>query len=296
MHKLLVLALVGACGAAVAQTPATNPMPDGSRDMYVGLGVQSLPRYDGARHNKTLALPVLQVQWSNGIFVSGLSAGWHLSNSPSWEYGPLLALAPRRDEDGISGGLGGVGDGSGGGAGATSILPGDGGIVPGGPDKLSKSGNPLLGMDVIQRRILYGGFSNYYLTPALRLSNNLLYGAGNGHDGLRLHTALQYMLPNALPHHSFVLSAGVSVVNSAYSNAYFGVSPRENERNRIGAFRAGGGVHDVRLGVRWNWALSPSWMLTSGAQATRLLGDAKDSPLTERPNNWTVSTALAYRF
>ena len=288
MHKFLVFALVGACGTVAAQTPATNPMPDGSRDMYVGLGVQSLPRYDGARHNKTQALPVLQVQWSNGIFVSGLMAGWHLSSQPALEYGPLIALQPRRDEDGTSGGIGGVGDGSGGGAGATSILPGE--------DLRDKTANPLLGMDVIHQRLLYGGFFNYYLTPALRLSNNLLYGYGNERDGLRLHTALQYMLPNALAHHSFVLSAGVSVVNSAYANAYFGVSTHENERNKMGPFRASGGVQDARLGLRWNWALSPSWMLTSGAQVTRLLGDAKDSPLTERPTNVTVSTALAYRF
>lgn len=289
MHKFLVFALAGACGTVAAQTPATNPMPDGSRDMYVGLGVQSMPRYDGARHTRTQVLPVLQVQWSNGIFLSGLTAGWHLSEQPSVEYGPLLGVAPRRDEDGISGGLGGVGDGSGGAAGTSSVLPGEGFPV-------AKAENPLQGMDVIHPRLLYGGFFNYYLTPGLRLTNNLLHGYGNERHGTRLHSALQYMLPNALPHHSFVLSAGVSVVNSAYTNAYFGVTHRETARNRLGAFRADGGLQDVRLGLRWNWSLNPSWMLTSGAQVTRFVGDAKDSPLVERPTNWTVSTALAYRF
>jgi hypothetical protein len=48
MNKLFLLALTAGCGAAWAQTPATNPMPDGSRDMYIGLGVQSAPRYEGA--------------------------------------------------------------------------------------------------------------------------------------------------------------------------------------------------------------------------------------------------------
>jgi hypothetical protein len=47
MNKLLFLALSSACATTWAQTPATNPMPDGSRDMYVGLGVQSAPRWDG---------------------------------------------------------------------------------------------------------------------------------------------------------------------------------------------------------------------------------------------------------
>ena len=53
---------------------------------------------------------------------------------------------------------------------------------------------------------------------------------------------------------------------------------------------------DVHLNARWNWAFSPSWLLTTGVQASRLRGSAADSPLTERPTNLTVSTALAYRF
>jgi outer membrane scaffolding protein for murein synthesis (MipA/OmpV family) len=55
-------------------------------------------------------------------------------------------------------------------------------------------------------------------------------------------------------------------------------------------------VQDVHVGARWNWVLSPSWMLTSNLQAKRLLGDARLSPLTERSTNMTVSTAIAYRF
>jgi outer membrane protein len=55
MVKLFVLALAGACGVAHAQTPAANPMPDGSRDMYVGLGAQYAPRYEGAAARRTTA-------------------------------------------------------------------------------------------------------------------------------------------------------------------------------------------------------------------------------------------------
>jgi len=296
MHKLLVLTLAGACGTVAAQTPATNPMPDGSRDMYIGLGAQYIPRYDGARQNKTLALPVLQVQWSNGIFISGLTAGMHLSDLPSIEYGPLLSLQSRRDEEGTDGGVGGVGDGSGGDAKINAVLPPSGGGFVPNTARIAAASNHLYGMDVIRRRVLYGGFFNYYFTPQLRLTNNVLYGAGNDRNGLRWHAAMQYMLQDALPHHTFVLSAGVSVVNGAYNKAYFGVTGQENERNFLGVYTPGGGVQDVRAGLRWNWALSPSWLITSGAQVTHLVGDARNSPLVERSTNVTVSTALAYRF
>jgi outer membrane scaffolding protein for murein synthesis (MipA/OmpV family) len=286
MYKYLVVALASICGSAAAQTPATNLMPDGSRDMYIGVGALSAPRYDGARERHTLAMPVLQVEWSNGLFVAGQSLGMHLSKEPAYEFGPLLALAARRDEDGNSGGLGSVGERTG-----TSLHPST--ILP---PSVTSDGNRLTGMDIIHRRLLYGAFFNANLTPQLRLANNLLYGAGNERDGLRLHTALQYMLPDLATHHSLVLSAGVSLVNAGQNRTYFGVTQEEAARTGLAAYRPSGGVQDVRAGVRWNWSVSPSWMLTSGVQLTRLLGDAKDSPLVERPTNLTVTTALAYRF
>ncbi len=60
MKTFLVFTLALLCGAAHAQTPASNPMPDGSGDLYIGLGVASGPRYLGASGRRTTALPLLQ--------------------------------------------------------------------------------------------------------------------------------------------------------------------------------------------------------------------------------------------
>ncbi len=291
MRQYLFLAIAGICSSVAAQTPATNPMPDGSRDMYIGIGAQSVPRYDGSRDQRTLAMPVLQVQWSNGVFVSGTALGWHLSQSLSMEFGPMLALSPRRDQDGVSFSFSGVSEGSGARMAHTSFRPGEFN------ESEEIDANRLRNMDAVKRRVLAGGFFNYYLSPKLRLTNTLTYGSGRDRNGARLHSALQYMMEDVVPHHTFVLSAGVSVVNRAYNETWFGVTEEEAERSGAkGSYRPGAGVQDVRAGVRWNWALSPSWMLTSGATVNRLVGDAKDSPLVERATNYSVSTALAYRF
>ncbi|HWJ94967.1 MAG TPA: MipA/OmpV family protein [Telluria sp.] len=283
MNKLFALALVTLHGAAFAQTPAVNPMPDGSRDMYVGLGAQSAPRYEGAKSRKVNALPVLQIQWSNGIFVSGMAAGMHLSSQPSMEFGPMLALQAGRTASGLSSNVGGV---------DTSGLP------TWGPPTLIRyvSDNPLDGMDDIKTRLLGGAFFNYYVAPEWRLTSSVLYGAGNDRNGGKLDLGVQRLSAQVAAHHTLSLSAGVTVANRQYNSAYFGVSSAEALRSGHLGYYPKGGLKDVHVGARWNWALSPSWMLTSYLQAARLQGDAKDSPLVQRPTNVTVSTALAYRF
>jgi outer membrane protein len=287
MEKLLALALAGACGVAAAQTPSSNPMPDGSRDTYVGLGAVTTPVYEGSDGRRVRALPVLQAAWSNGIFVSGLSAGMHLSGQPSIEFGPLLAIQQRRTESGLSNNIGAVLTGA-----DTAILPG---VAE--PSKTLAFGNRLTGMDVQHTRLQAGGFFNYYLNPQLRLTSSLLYGSGNERDGGLLRIGAQYLAGDIAPHHFLSLGIGATVANRSHNQAFFGVSRDEAARGGINpAYAASGGVKDVHLNLRWNWSFTPSWLLTSGAQVSRLQGSAKDSPLALRPTNVTVSTALAYRF
>lgn len=287
MDKFLALALAGACSAAAAQTPANNPMPDGSRDMYVGLGVVTAPVYEGSGERRVRALPVLQAAFSNGLFISGLSAGIHLSNQPSVEFGPLLAIQPRRSESGLSGDVGMVFSG------ADALGP------PGitGPLKSQiGDGHRLMGMDVQRARLQAGGFFNYYLTPQFRLTNSVLYGSGNEGDGALWRVGLQHFSARLAPNHFVSVGAGITLANRKHNQAYFGVSEIESVRGLNPEYAASGGLKDVHLNVRWNWAFSPSWLVTTGVQASRLRGSAADSPLTERPTNLTVSTALAYRF
>jgi outer membrane protein len=281
MTKLFVLALAAVSSAACAQMPATNPMPDGSRDMYIGLGVASKPRYEGGSERETAALPVLQVQWSNGLFVSGMRAGIHLSRAPQLEFGPLLELQPRRDAEGEGGSVGG-----------TDLVR----ISLVAQPLAAPNGNRLAGMPAIHSRVQGGGFLNYYLTPDWRFTSSLLYGAGNARKGMKLELGVQRLAIDLGMHHRLALDAGLTLANRRYNNAFFGVGETDSFNSANPMFDAGGGLKDIHLGARWNWAWSPSWMLTSSVHATRLLGSARISPLVERPNNLTVSTAIAYRF
>jgi outer membrane scaffolding protein for murein synthesis (MipA/OmpV family) len=228
------------------------------------------------------ALPVLQVEWSNGVFISGMSAGMHLSNSPTVEYGPLLAVKPGRDDSGKGKDVGDLNSF----AGPSPIIGGKRGTMPDG----------LAGMDEIGARLQAGAFYNIYLSPQWRLSSSLLFGAARQHDGARLELDVQRLALATGERHRVSLTAGLGIVNRRYNETYFGVTEAESLRSRFGAYAPGGGLQDVHLGARWNWTLRPSWMLTSSLQAKRLLGDASHSPLAERSTNLTVSSAVAYRF
>lgn len=290
MNKTLFLALIAGCGPVWAQTgaqvAAANPMPDGSRDMYVGLGAQSAPRWEGAEARRVRALPLLQVQWSNGIFISGNTAGMHLLDDPAIEAGPLLMLQPGRSEGGVAASAGGTG---------VASIPAT--IVGSRPVETSRRlPGRLDGMDDIRTRVLVGGFANYYLDTRWRLAGNLLYGAGNERDGARLELGVQRLAMGIGAHHRASLSAGIGIVNRHYSQTYFGVTVREASRSGFPSYAPGGGLQDLHAGLRWNWDWTPSWMLTTNLQARRLLGSARHSPLVERPTNLTVSTAVAYRF
>lgn len=285
MKTLLALALAGVCGAALAQTPASNPMPDGSRDMYLGVGAIASPRYLGAAERQVRAMPLVQVELSNGVFVSGLSAGMHLSTLSAFEFGPLVAIHPGRDKDGSRNGAGGVSESAPGGAVRINLNPGSG-----------EGGIGMAGMHDIPVRLMGGAFFNYYLSPELRLTNSVLYGAGIARDGMAWNVGLQRTALDLSPHHRISVSAGITVVNRGHNAAFFGVTPAEARTSGFEQYAPGGGVRDLTLAASWNWALSPAWMLASGVRATRLRGDARFSPLVERPTNISVSTGLAYRF
>lgn len=286
-----LLATLALCPAAQAQMPVPNPMPDGSSDTYAGLGVVSAPRYAGADDRRVRLLPVWQAQWSNGVFVSGMNAGLHLSTRPMLEYGPLISLHPGRDDGGDSASAIGV---------ERAVGQGN---IPKLPQALVQynatvlaSGNRLNGMPSIPARLQAGGFFNVYLAPNWRLTSRALTGAGPGHNGATFHVGLQAMGFAPAPYHSITIEGELALANRRYNQAYFGIDNDQSVASGNPLYDAHGGWQDARIGARWHWTLAPSWMLVTSVDATRQLGATRTSPLVTRTTGVSVSTALAFRF
>lgn len=245
--------------------------------MYIGLGIASAPRYKGADERETDPAALVQVQWSNGVFLSGLSLGMHLSDAPAVEYGPLLAIEPGRNASGRQkfSGVGGID-----GLGVASLT--------------GQTAQQTLRFTDIRATPGAGVFLNYYLDESLRLTSNFLYGVGESHNGLLLNLGMQKALPQFAPHHHVSLSAGLTWANRRYTQAYFGVDPAASGSTI--SYTPGSGVRDVQLTLNWNWELSHLWLLTTQLSATHLTGPAAHSPYVDRRTGLSVRTGLAYRF
>ena len=84
----LLLLLSPSCHA---QSFDDRMLPEGSKDIYVGLALQSSVGFGAAIGRPGALFPLLQAEWSNGVFLRGIGqVGWRLSESPGLSYGPLL--------------------------------------------------------------------------------------------------------------------------------------------------------------------------------------------------------------
>jgi outer membrane scaffolding protein for murein synthesis (MipA/OmpV family) len=282
-YVLPLLAAMALTSNCFAQTPTSNLMPDGSQDMFVGAGVIARPLYEGSKNSKHALLPVLQIQWSNGLFVSGMSAGWHLSEQSGVEYGPLISLQPSRTPAGLSNNFG------------TPNYHFTGYSGSGVTGKII-SKNHLDGMGDIKTGFGAGGFYNVGLSNELRLNNTFLYGAGNDGNGLSVSSDLRYSFNNIFAHHKVSLSLGLDIVNQAYNQTYFGVTEIQAKKSINPQYTPSAGIKDVHADLFWTWNLSSAWLITSRLNLTKLTGSAATSPLVEKKNQVSVSSALAYRF
>ncbi|USX26277.1 MipA/OmpV family protein [Oxalobacteraceae bacterium OTU3CINTB1] len=160
---------------ALADDGAVGMMPDGSTDMYVGLAIASRLSSVDDHEPSTALRPLLQVQWSNGIFVSASGVvGMHLSHTPGVEYGPLLLDSNGRE--------------------------------PGDNRRLANTHSIKGSWDA-------GGFYNYYLGWRVRLLTSAAYDTSAG--GLAGSVGLQKTLASVAPHHTITFSAGATLGSGA---------------------------------------------------------------------------------
>lgn len=265
---LLLRALAVALGLTAAlATPAVSAqafdavrlfgIAPGSEAGLVGLGVIHGRAYAGADETRWLVRPLIDYQWSNGWFAGTSNGiGYNFSRQRGVDYGVRLTADFGRSED-RSPRLRGVGD--------------------------------------IDPAAEVGAFFNYGVARSVVLTSSVRYGAGNDNRGVVLDLGAVYSTRLG---DAWRLGTGIATtwVNAEYMQDYFGVSAAQAARSGYAVYQADAGVRDMRASASLSYALSPRASVTTVVGASRLLGNAADSPFVVKKTSVTGVLALGYAF
>ena len=142
-----------------------------------------------------------------------------------------------------------------------------------------------------------GAFAQYQLSDSIRLRAEGRQ-AVTGHDGFIANLGADYVW-RAGDRQLFSIGPRVTVTDSSYQNAYFGVRPADAAASGLSAYDPDGGVQAIGATAGYIRQLTPRWGIYSYAKYDRLVGDPADSPLVERfgsRNQFSGGVALTYTF
>ena len=94
----------------------------------------------------------------------------------------------------------------------------------------------------------------------------------------------------------FFAGPGLTWGNGQYNQTFFGVTDEQSVRSGFPAFSAGSGISNARFTVGTNYRFAPNWRLFGGLTASRLVGDAAASPITEEKNQYRAFVSAIYLF
>jgi outer membrane scaffolding protein for murein synthesis (MipA/OmpV family) len=155
--------------------------------------------------------------------------------------------------------------------------------------------NGLEGMPDVPATLRARAYASYALTPRWTAAGSVsqdILGRGGG----TVATAdIGYRAP-LTPRSEWYAGGGMTWTDARYMKSYYSVPPGSGSSSGQAAYTTGAGPMNARIGVGFTAALTSRWILLGGVGATRLLGYAADSPLTQRPVSAAVSLGLAYRW
>lgn len=154
----------------------------------------------------------------------------------------------------------------------------------------------LRGLDDIDDHLVYGAFlawepGRFSLSAAYRRAAESGYGAVvDLRAGYRIVQRERDVV---------TLGANAEWADDDHMQTWFGITPEQSARSEAGlpVYVAGSGVKSAGLSASWLHRFSDSrWALVTAAGASRLLGDARDSPVVERETAPFVSLGLVRMF
>jgi outer membrane protein len=153
----------------------------------------------------------------------------------------------------------------------------------------------LAGMGDVKRTIRARIGATWRFAPDWALSANWTVDAFNRGGGNLIDAKLQHertLSPRLHLTSGMSLSAG----GPRYMQTYHGVTAEQSAATGYPEYKPGTSLRDLQLFTSLRVDIGDDWVGVLGIGFTRTLGDVTDSPLTTRPNAFSLSTGIGWRF
>ncbi len=159
-----------------------------------------------------------------------------------------------------------------------------------------RSSSDVGGLPEVGFTVELGGFAQFEASENIRLRAEARQGV-TGHEGFISLLSADYILRDGDEH---LLSFGsrMTITDSNYQNAYFGILPADATPG-LPAFDADGGVQSVGATIGYIRQFTPRWGIYSYVKYDRLVADPADSPVVAAfgsRNQFAGGIALTYTF
>jgi len=161
----------------------------------------------------------------------------------------------------------------------------------------SDDSHRLRGLDDIKPAPVLKLFGSYVISKefplVLRGDVRQFVGGGDGVVG-----DFEVFMPLPGSSERFFMMAGPSITfaDRLYMQKEFGISRAAALTSGLPAYAAGGGDDLVGLGFSGTWFITDQWLFNANAAVNRLLGAARDSPITETPVQAALALSIARRW
>lgn len=262
---ILLLALAGALWLGSKPVQAqdidlTMSESAGVKTSIFGLGAGYVPDYEGSNEYKVVPLLQAHVNWRQGYFLSFLGNTLKANLIPSQNWHLGPLLRYRMERDDVE----------------------DDEV-----DEMKK-------VDAAVETGLFGGYSGEHWLTSVSVAKDV----ADGHDGVVGELGLGYKIPFQT-RGQMTLFASTTYADSDYMRTYFGVDAEDAARSGLSIYDADSGFKDASAGITWQYNFNRNWGMLALARYTRLLEDAKDSPVVDDEgdaNQGLVGLIFNYRF
>lgn len=244
-----------AAGASGDPPRDRGASPEQQAMVTVGAGAFTMQRYPGSRAVEVKVFPVIDAEFWNRVFIHpDEGAGVYLWRAPAWRVGISVAFDPLHRYEKDAQRLRGLGN-----------------------------------VDETERVNFLVGHNTSCTEVRLKLSTD---AGGQGHGNVADLEMASMRSP--WPDLKLRAAVGWTWTNEQYMRTFFGVNARQSALSGLPMFTPDGGVSSVRGVFSAQYSLSEHWLVGGLASVGRLLGDAGDSPITQKRTDFGGGVFLAY--